>query len=91
MTRRGSLVGIDAHEYLASLRKLDDKFAVVCDELLNRFVVAEISKIAKDGHKPFRLEWKGVHVDFSVGIGWKNDALVLDLIRKEGGDDSEQT
>lgn len=90
VTRCGPFVGIDTHEKLTSLRELVDELPVVSDELLYRFVVAEITEIAEHRHEAFRFERESIHIDISLRMRRKYDAFVLDLVREERCDDCKE-
>ena len=85
---------MDAHEELADLGKLANEGRISGDELLNRFIVAKISKVTKDRHEALGLERETVNIQFyglrSVRRSVE-DTFVGDLIREEIDDDVEQT
>ena len=63
---------------------------IMCDELLNRLIVAEVSQVTEDRHEPLRLERVAVNIDLHGQIGLVYDALVLYLIGEETSDDGEE-
>ena len=83
---------MNAHEELAHLGELADERRILGNELLDRFVVAKIPKVAEDGHETLGLEWETIHVQFcdlrSV-CGSLDDVFVDDLFGEEVDDNIE--
>lgn len=89
-----TLVGVDAHEQLACPRELGDVFVVVRNEGLDGWVVAEVAEVAEDGHEALGLEREAFWIQRERQNGVLrriNNVLVVDLVREEAGNDSEET
>lgn len=74
---------------MASLRELRDELVSTGDEPLYGFVVTQVTQVAENRHKAFRLERLAVNVDLCNGNGRVIDAPIRDLVREEGSDDIE--
>lgn len=64
---------------------------IVCDELLYRLVMTDVSEIAEDGHEAFRLERIAVDIHLCGRFRLEDDTLVLYLVGEEGSNDGEET
>jgi hypothetical protein len=52
--------------------------------------VTKVAQITEYRYEPLRLEREGVNVERGAAEGRVRDALVVDLVREERGDDSEE-
>ena len=83
-------VWINTHEELARLGKELNKLPVMGQELLNGFIVTEISEVREYRHEPFRFERKRVHVDLRRWVCGIGDPFALNLVGEKGGNDGKE-